>query len=63
LFFADELMRHSNKRQLLETDKAHTGKLRESFRRSRVNFEMPSESGSVICKTAVFIHRKRLTMI
>ena len=60
LFFANELMRHSNKRQLLETAKAHSGKLRESFRRSRVNFEMPSESGSAICKTAVFIHGKRL---
>ena len=41
LFFTNELMRHSNKRQLLETGKAHAGNLRESFRRSRVNFEMP----------------------
>ena len=62
LIFADELMRHSNKWQLLETDKAHVGKLRESFRRSRVNFEMPSEFDSAIFETAIFIHRKRLMM-
>jgi hypothetical protein len=62
LIFADELIRHSNKWQLLETDKAHAGKLRESFRRSRVNFEMPSEFDSAIFETAIFIHRKRLMM-
>jgi hypothetical protein len=36
LNFANELMRHSNKRQLLETDEAHGGNLRESVRSSRV---------------------------
>jgi len=30
LRFADELIRHSNKRQLLETDEAHGGNLRQS---------------------------------
>ena len=33
-FFADELMRHSDKRQLLEIEEAHRGNLRESQRNS-----------------------------
>src|SRR6202040_3665291 len=33
-FFADELMRYSDKRQLLEIEEAHRGDLRESQRNS-----------------------------
>jgi hypothetical protein len=44
LSFADELIRHSNKRQLLEIDEAHGGNLRESPRSSRVNFEVTNSS-------------------
>jgi hypothetical protein len=32
--FADELIRHPDKRQLLEIDKAHGGNLQESLRNS-----------------------------
>jgi hypothetical protein len=39
LSFADELIRHPNKRQLLDIHEAHGGNLRESLRSSRVNFE------------------------
>jgi hypothetical protein len=39
LNFADELMRHSNKRQLIEIDEAHAGNLRETLRSSGANFE------------------------
>ena len=42
LGFADELIRHSNKRQLIEIDKAHGGNLRKTLRNSRVNFEATS---------------------
>ena len=38
LSLTDELIRHSNKRQLLEVDEAHGGNLRKSQRSVRVNF-------------------------